>query len=224
MTDTKQNLLLAQEQTIALFKAVEQTGLITPGKTEQQLNDEVVKLAREVFNIPNFWHKKIVRAGVNTMQPYGGNPPNVVIQEDDIVILDFGPIYNGYEADVARTYVIGNNPLKQKIKTDVEQAWHEVNAWYKQQTKLTGAECFNHIQSVARSYGYEPVGEIAGHIVGPYPHEQLADGDLGLDIHPDNHQDMFLKDPQGNDRNWILEVHFADPANNIGAFFEQMPA
>ncbi|MBC7398689.1 MAG: aminopeptidase P family protein [Mucilaginibacter sp.] len=222
MNDTKQQLILAQEQAIALFKAVEETGLIVPGKSEQQLNDELVKLAREVFGIDEFWHKKIVRAGANTMEPYGANLPDVTIQDNDIVILDFGPIYNGYEADVARTYVIGNDPLKQTIKGAVEIAWHEANAWFTKQTKLTGAECFDYITSLAKNFGYESVGEIAGHIVGPYPHEQLAPDDLGLDIHPDNHQDMFLKDPHGNDRNWILEVHFADRANSIGAFFEQL--
>jgi hypothetical protein len=75
---------------------------------------------------------------------------------------------------------------------------------------------------MAKRFGYQSVGEIAGHIVGPFPHEQLGPGNLGLDIHPDNHQDMFLKDPQGNKRHWILEMHFADSANGIGGFFEQL--
>jgi Xaa-Pro aminopeptidase len=222
MNDTKQKLITAQLQAIALFKAVEETGLIAPGKSEQQLNDDLVKLARAEFGITEFWHKKIVRAGANTMQPYGGNPPDLIIQDDDIVILDFGPVYNGYEADVARTYVIGTDALKLKIKQDAENAWHQANTWFGQQTKLTGAECFHYITSLAARFGYGSVGEIAGHIVGPFPHEQLGAGDLGLDIHPDNHQDMFLKDPQGNDRHWILEVHFADPAIKIGGFFEQL--
>ena len=222
MNEEKQKLILAERKAKELFKAVDELRLMVPGKSERELTEEIVELANEYFGITQFWHKKIVRAGANTMEPYGGNPPDVIIQNDDIVILDFGPVVNGYEADLARTYIIGNNPLKLKIKKDVEDAWQEANDWYHKQTYLTGADCFSYATALAERFGYDFGGEIAGHIVGPYPHEQLGPGNLGLDIHPDNHQDMFLKDPQGNDRHWILEIHFVDRANQIGGFFEQM--
>jgi len=222
MTDTRQQLLQAQQKAAEWFKLIASTGLIVPGKTEKQLNDEAVQLALDAFGVTEFWHKKIIRAGVNTMEPYGGNPPDRLIEEDDLVIVDFGPVFNGYEADYARTYVMGNEIIKLKIVADVEAAWQEANEWYGKQTALTGAEFYNYITALAGRFGYEFGGEIAGHIVGPYPHEQLGPGNLGLDIHPDNHQDMFLKDSQGNDRNWILEIHFVDRANSIGGFMEQL--
>lgn len=222
MDEIRQNLLIAEQRTKELFHTVEALGLIVPGKYESQLNDEVVELARRTFGIKEFWHKKIVRAGVNTMQPYGGNPSDVMIGEDDLVILDFGPVFNGYEADVARSYIIGNSPLKLKLKADVEDAWQDANAWYATQGSVTGATFYDYVAGLAKRYGYCYGGDIAGHIVGPYPHEQLGPGNMGLDIHPDNHQDMFSKDPQGNDRNWILEIHFVDRQNNIGGFMEQL--
>jgi Xaa-Pro aminopeptidase len=222
MDNIRQSLILAEQKTIELFSTVEALGLIVPGKYESQLNDEVVKLACDNFGITEFWHKKIVRAGINTMQPYGGNPPDVMIGEDDLVILDFGPVFNGYEADVARSYVIGHSPLKLKLKADVEAAWEEANAWYGGHSSLTGAAFYKYITGLAERYGYSFGGEIAGHIVGPFPHEQLGPGNLGLDIHPDNQQDMFLKDPDGNDRNWILEIHFVDQLNKLGGFTEQL--
>ncbi|MBL0183682.1 MAG: M24 family metallopeptidase [Chitinophagaceae bacterium] len=40
---------------------------------------------------------------VTFLHPYNGNPPDRVIEEDDIVFLDFGPIFNGWEADLGRT-------------------------------------------------------------------------------------------------------------------------
>ncbi|MBK7374722.1 MAG: aminopeptidase P family protein [Chitinophagaceae bacterium] len=223
MDEVKQNLVFAEQKAKELFNTAEQRGLIIPGKSESELAGEIANLAKEFFGIGNFWHKKIVRAGANTLHPYNGNPPDRVIQDDDIVFLDLGPVFKGWEADLGRTYVIGNDPLKLKLKKDVEDAWHEANRWYSKQNDLTGAECFHYVTELAKSYGWEFGGDIAGHIVGPFPHEQPDDpADLGLDIHPDNQSSIFLRDKHGNKRHWILEIQFVDRANNIGGFFEQL--
>ena len=222
MNDAKQKLLLAEQKSKELFDAVERNGLIVPGKSEKELCDEIVRLASDQFDIDEYWHKKIVRTGPNTLFPYTGNPPDRVILSDDIVFLDFGPIYDGWEADVGRTIVIGNDPLKLKLKRDVEAAWHEAKAWYADQVTLTGAEYFQYATRLAKQYGWEFGGEIAGHIVGRYPHEQLQPGDMGLDVHPDNHSDILQPDPDGNARHWILELQFVDRTNKIGAYIEQL--
>jgi Xaa-Pro dipeptidase len=124
------HLRTAEQRAKQLFDAVEQSGMIAPGKSEKELSTDIVRLAKTRFGIRNFWHKKIVRAGANTLCSYSGDPPDVLIQHDDMVILDFGPIFRGYEADLGRTYVIGKDPLKRKLQQDVEAAWHEAKAWY----------------------------------------------------------------------------------------------
>lgn len=109
------------------------------------------------------------------------------------------------------------------MRTAIEAAWQEANNWYGAQTYLTGASFFNYIASLTRQYGYEFGNNIAGHIVGQYPHEQPADpGDMCLDVHPDNHTNILELDSNGNKRHWILELHFVDHANQFGAFFEQL--
>jgi Xaa-Pro aminopeptidase len=223
MSDTRQCLILAEQKAKELFHAVEKKGLIVSGKSEKELCDEIAKIAKEDFGIGNHWHKKIVRAGVNTLQPFMSNPSDLVIQKDDILFFDFHPIFEGWEADLGRTYVMGNDPLKQKIKKDVEAAWHEANAWYFKQSNLTGAGYFNYVSDLTKRYGYEFGNAIAGHIVGRFPHEQPDDpNDLCLDVHPDNHHDILQPDKNGNKRHWILELHFVDRANKTGAFFEQL--
>ncbi|MEP6646173.1 MAG: M24 family metallopeptidase [Saprospiraceae bacterium] len=223
MNETKQHLFFAEQKAKELFKAIEDRGLIMPGKTEKQLCDEIVQVAKEDFGTENHWGKKIVRTGINTLQPYASNPQDLVIQNDDIVFFDFHPVFDGWEADLGRTYVLGNDPLMHKIKKDVEAAWHEGNAWYFKQTKLTGAEFFNYAVGLAAKSGYEFGNAIAGHIIGEFPHEQPDDpNDLCLDVHPDNHNDILQLDKNGNKRHWILELHFIDRKNKIGAFFEQL--
>ena len=221
MTRTK--LLNAEKITIQLFDAVEKNNLIIAGKSEAQLAAEVCNLAFEKFGIENHWHKKIVRAGKNTICIYPDDPPNEIIQENDIVILDFGPIVDGYEADLGRTYVIGTTARKLKIKGDVENAWYEIQSWYKKQTSLRSSDLFQYVVEKATEYGYTFGGAIAGHIVGEFPHEQPIDPkSLELDIHPENHNDMFLLDANGNERHWILELLFIDIENGIGGYFEQL--
>jgi Xaa-Pro aminopeptidase len=223
MNEAKQKLMLAEQKAKELFSAVEERGLIAAGKSEAALCDEIVKIAKEDFGIENYWHKKIVRTGINTLQPFIANPPDLVIKEDDILFFDFHPIFEGWEADLGRTYILGNDPLKLKIKKDVEAAWYEANDWYFKQDHLTGAEYFNYVTGLTKRYGYEFGNAIAGHIVGLFPHEQPDDPtDLCLDIHPDNNKDILQSDKYGNKRHWILELHFADKVNNTGAFFEQL--
>ena len=223
MNETKQKLILAEQKATALFNAVKERGLIIAGKTEKQLADEIVQVAKEDFGTDVHWGKKIVRTGINTLQPYIADPPNLIIGEGDILFFDFHPVFEGWEADLGRTYVLGNDPLKLKIKKDIEAAWQEANDWYFKQNNLTGAEYFNYVSDLTKRYGYEFGNAIAGHILGPYPHEQPDDpNDLCLDVHPDNHTDILQPDKHGNKRHWMLELHFVDRKNNIGAFFEQL--
>jgi Xaa-Pro aminopeptidase len=223
MNEVRKKLIAAEEKAKELFRAVEERGMIVPGKTEKQLSEEIVQIAKDDFGVVDHWGKKIVRTGINTLQPYMADPPDLVIQNGDILFFDFHPVFEGWEADLGRTYVLGDDPLKLKITKDIEAAWHEGNAWYAQQNELTGAAFFNYAAELAKKYGYEFGNAIAGHIIGKFPHEQPDDpNDLCLDVHPDNHTDILQSDKHGNKRHWMLELHFVDRANNIGAFFEQL--
>ena len=215
-------LLEAENIAEQLFLDLEKRRLIKPGKSENKLNEEVFRLAEELFGIKKFWHKRIVRSGVNTLVPYDENPPDLILQEDDILFLDFGPILEEWEADFGRTYVLGNDPFKHQLKADIELAWYEAKNWFSRQTKLTGAEFHQYILTLASTYGYTYGGQLAGHLIGHFPHERLAPENYGLYVHPGNPNDMFLPDAYGNKREWILEIHFVDRDKQIGGFFEQL--
>jgi Xaa-Pro dipeptidase len=222
MTTIRTRLVEAEQKALQLFKAIEDRGLITSGKSEKQLNTDIFNLAFELFGIEKYWHKRIVRAGANTLKPYDDNPPDLILQEDDILFLDFGPVFEDWEADFGRTYVIGTDPYKHKLKKDIETAWHEAKEWFSHQTRLTGAEYHQYILELAKKYGWGYGGQLAGHLIGHFPHEKLEPKNYGLYVHPENHTDMFLPDAHGNKRHWILEIHFIDIEKQIGGFFEQL--
>lgn len=219
---TLTQLLAAEAKAVQLFQAIEDRGLVAAGKSEEQLNTEIYQLAKELFGVEKYWHKRIVRAGANTLQPYDGNPPNLILRTDEILFLDFGPIFEEWEADFGRTYVIGNDSAKHQLKAAIEQAWHEAKEWFGQQTHLTGAEFWDYLNDLALRYGYTYGGQLGGHLIGHFPHERLEPNNYGLYVHPENHNDMFLPDANGNARHWILEIHFVDREKEIGGFFEQL--
>jgi len=100
-------LLQAQQKPDELFRAVEAQGLIRPNVLETRLNQDIYDLAKHMFGISTYWHKRIVRAGRNTLAPYDENPPDLLVGEDDIMFLDLGPVFEEWEADFGRTFVLG---------------------------------------------------------------------------------------------------------------------
>lgn len=222
MNVTREQLILAEKKAALLFEAIEKKGLLVAGKSEKTLNDEIFDLAYDLYGIKKYWHKRIVRAGKNTLKPYKENPEELTLQDDDILFIDFGPIFEEWEADFGRTYVLGNDQLKHQLKNDIEAAWHDCKAFYNSKKNLTGAALYTHAVETAKKYGWEFGGEIAGHIIGHFPHEKLAKEDKTNYIHPDNHQDMFAPDKSGRKREWILEIHFVNKELEIGGFFEQL--
>ena len=215
-------LIEAEQKAATLFREIESSQLIQPGKTEREINQEVYDLAFELFGIKKYWHKRIVRAGENTLFPYDENPENLLIKEDDIVFLDFGPIFEAWEADYGRTFVLGEDPLKHKLAEDIEKAWQNANKFYHSQKNISGAELYSYCCNLAKKMGWEFGGPIAGHLIGHFPHEKLEKEDKTNYIHPENLKNMNLPDKKGGLRHWILEIHFVDRKKKIGGFFEQL--
>ncbi len=221
--DSREKLVEAEEHAEKLFQAIQDKGLIAEGKSEHDLNAEVFKLASDMFNIEKYWHKRIVRAGKNTLLPYKENPPDLIIQKDDILFFDFGPVFEDWEADIGKTYVIGSDPKKLKLKNDVELAWWEGKKYYDEhKNNLTGADFYNYTKEMVRDYGWEYGNIHCGHLIGNFPHERIQGEETRNYIHPQNNNLMIEKDKNGNERYWIYEIHLVDHKLQIGGFFEQL--
>jgi Xaa-Pro aminopeptidase len=215
-------LLDAEAKAKELFDAVKQRGILAPGVRETEASDAIRDLAGELFGVRRFWHKRIVRAGENTLEPYRHNPPDRVIAADDIAFVDFGPIFEEWEADFGRTYVLGGDPVKQRLRDDLPVVFDAGRRYFDEHPDITGAQLYTRMQRLAEEAGWEFGGPHSGHLVGQFPHETIAGDKIESYIAPGSDAPMRRRDRTGQLCHWILEVHLVDRAGKIGGFYEQL--
>ncbi|KIW14133.1 hypothetical protein PV08_06914 [Exophiala spinifera] len=215
------HLMQAQEMALQLFHEIERD-LIRPGISEKTLSNEIHELGSRRHNVRTHWHKRVVRSGPNTLMPYAENPPDRIIQPDDILFVDLGPVFEAWEADFGRTFVLGDDPVKKKLRDSLDPVWNTVKARYHDNPEMTGGQLYEIACNEARNAGWEFGGQIAGHLVGSFPHERIPNDKIALYITEGNGESMSKTDAKGNKRHWILEVHLVDREREIGAFMEQL--
>jgi peptidase M24-like protein len=170
-------LLDAQNKAAQLFDEIERGGMFRAGVSERELSDEI--------------------------RAYRQNPPDRTIADDDILFCDFGPIFDRWEADFGRTFVLGDDPVKHALRDDLERVWARGREYFESRPDVTGAELFDHVVALSHDAGWEFGGTIAGHLVGEFPHE-LIDGDRGESyIAPGSDNPMRRTDRAGNTCHWI---------------------
>jgi Xaa-Pro aminopeptidase len=217
------NLILAEKKAEQLFKEAESRNYFSANQLESTLNTKLFELADELFDIKKYWHKRIVRSGANTLLPYQHNPPDLIIKDDDILFFDFGPVFDEWEADFGRTYVIGNDATKIKLKNDVEQAWHIGKKYFDEHHQtITCSQFYQFTKNLAAEMGWQYGNHHCGHLIGNFPHEIILGDEINNYFHADNHQPIAELDVNNQKRNWIYEIHFIDAENQIGGFFEQL--
>ncbi|UXX97127.1 aminopeptidase P family protein [Streptomyces sp. AD2-2] len=215
-------LLDAQAKAALLFAEIEERGLVAPGAGERAVSDRIRDLANELFGTTRHWHKRIVRSGPNTLKPYKENPPDRVIGTDDIVFADFGPIFEEYEADFGRTFVLGDDPVKQRLRDDLPQVFAAGRRFFEDTPDITGAGLYTEVARLAEKAGWELGGWHAGHLVGEFPHETIEGAHVESYVTPENETPMRRTDKTGRTCHWILEIHLVDRERGFGGFYEEL--
>jgi hypothetical protein len=78
-------LIAAERKADELFDAIEELGLIAPGRTERMIDEAIYALAERKFGVAKHWHPRIVRAGPNALCISSEHPPVREVAEDDCV-------------------------------------------------------------------------------------------------------------------------------------------
>jgi Xaa-Pro aminopeptidase len=215
-------LLDAQANAVALFDEVVARGIVTAGQGERAVSDQIRDLANEMFGTTRHWHKRIVRAGPHTLFPYQENPPDRVIEADDIAFSDFGPIFDEFEADLGRTYVLGDDPVKHRLAADLPVIFNAGRRYYASHPDITGGQLYAEVARLTREAGWSFGNRHAGHLVGEFPHDKIDGADIESYITAGNTTPMRRHDKAGRVCHWILEIHLTDAARGFGGFYEQL--
>ncbi|MDE1145846.1 MAG: M24 family metallopeptidase [Azospirillaceae bacterium] len=215
-------LIAAEEKAMALLDVIEARGLIAPGRTERAVEQDIYALAETEFGVAKHWHKRIVRAGANTTCVFSDNPLVLTIGADDTVFVDLGPVFEEWEADVGRTYALGDDPEKHRLVHDLERMFDVLARHFHDHPDITGAELYTHAQKLADAAGWVFGGAIAGHLVGEFPHARLPGDKEHYRVSPANPTRMRDLDALGQEKHWILEVHLVNHARTFGGFYERL--
>jgi Xaa-Pro dipeptidase len=215
-------LLAAQRKAEDLFAEVVSSGLIRCGVLESELSKEIHALAKRRFGVRRHWHRRVVRCGENTLLTYHDDPPDRRIASDDIVYLDFGPLFGEWEADFGRTYVLGADPRKRELVHDIEAAFRKGKQRYLDDPDLSAGSMYDFVCALAAQTGWEFGAATAGHLIGHFPHEKNVGQAGRFSIRNGNATKLRERDANGAPRHWILEIHFIDRARLFGGFFEEL--
>ncbi len=147
---------------------------IRPGMTELQVKN---RLEYEMMELgaSGTSFETIVASGKRSAMPHG-TASEKVIDDGDIVTVDFGCIYKGYCSDMTRTFFVGNTEKRDETKA-LEKIYHIVNTAREKAIKaakagITGKDLDFVARSYIREMGYgENFGHGLGHGVGLMIHE-----------------------------------------------------
>ncbi|HTR57283.1 MAG TPA: M24 family metallopeptidase [Casimicrobiaceae bacterium] len=221
-TERRAALMAAEARGMKLFDRVEALGLIAPGRTERAVTEDIYALAEKEFGVKQHWHKRIVRAGPNTVTTYYDEPADRMIAADDTVYLDFGPVFEEWEADLGRSYALGRDPEKKRLVADLERIFSIVQTQYWARPAMTGAELYDLAKAEAEKAGWLFGNNSAGHIVGEFPHAQIPGNKDFNRIAAVNTDSMTSLDGKGRAKHWILEIHLVDKTRTFGGFYERL--
>ena len=173
-----ENLRIAQSMADKAFELF--LGRVKPGMTEVEAAAELDYLCRlQGSEGPSF--DTIIGSGPNGAMCHA-IPGKRKLADGDLVVVDFGCMYNGYHSDMTRTFGIGKVSDKcRKIYDIVLEA--QLKALESLKSGISGREFDRIARDCISSYGYgEAFGHSLGHGFGLEIHEKPRASKLSEDI------------------------------------------
>ncbi|OWQ49124.1 hypothetical protein CDL60_01905 [Roseateles noduli] len=199
-------IVSAREKSIAAVTDI--AALLRPGMSSAEAHALADERLRAMGSQRN-WHPTIVRFGEDTTcTSRETGDPTRRLREDDIVFIDIGPVWDGYEGDYGDTFVFGDDEAHLRCAEAARAVFTEARAaWV---TGASGVDLYALAETAAQRHGCTLVREMAGHRVSDFPHALYGRHKLA--------QAGFAP----GDGLWVLEIQVRDQVRPIGAFFEDV--
>ncbi len=115
---------------------------------------------------------------IDDMVVHGIPSDDMVIRNGQIVSVDVGVIYNGWQGDAARTFMVGEvSEEKQKLVRVTEECFFKAIEHLKDGTPL--GDIGYYVQNHAESNGFSVVRALVGHGIGKDMHEDPSVPNFG---------------------------------------------
>lgn len=151
---------------------------ISPGLTEEDglriANDTLAELGSS-----KKWHRTYVRFGRNTLRQYGSvSDTGVTLQKNDLFFVDIGPVWDGFEGDAGKTFVVGDDSEHLRCAADSQSIYEGVRDHWAAGCE-SGRALYDFAVARARERGWElNLEEANGHRLSDFPHALYFKGGI----------------------------------------------
>jgi methionyl aminopeptidase len=172
---SKSEIAIIKENGKILVEAFDRLAeIIKPGISTKDIDKVVEDIILSHSAMPSFKNYRgypyAVCASVNAEVVHGIPSATRILQEGDIVGIDVGAFKNGFHADAARTYAVGNISAEAQRLMDVtKQSFFEGFAQAKIGNRVSDISAA--VQQCAESAGFGVVRDLLGHGIGRSMHE-----------------------------------------------------
>ncbi|MFJ3877652.1 M24 family metallopeptidase [Streptomyces sp. NPDC090077] len=203
------HLLEGQRMAQRLFAQVIGTQVIRPGRSEEEVDNRIALLARDVFGArASRVGRRFVRAGSDTV--VGGRWPERVVGAQDLVVVDFEPLLAPYETGFARTVVLGDGPVRRGLVHDAAVVAAGAREALRADDSLTGRELHATVRGLAAGAGRRLGGRHCGRLTGTAPAHGAGAARPELFIGPHNDLPLRRTLGEGCRAHWILQIRLVD--------------
>lgn len=172
---SEREIELMREAGRILAKIHEELGkTLAPGMSTKEIDRMCEDMIRSYGCVPSFLNYQGFPASVcisiNDEVVHGIPDKHRYLEEGDIVSLDTGVIWKGYQSDAARTHMIGEvSGEARKLVEVTRQSFFEGIKYAKAGNHLN--DISKAIQEYAESFGFGVVRDLVGHGIGTEMHE-----------------------------------------------------
>ena len=172
---SEREIELMREAGRILAKVHEELGkTLAPGMSTKEIDRMCEDMIRSHGCVPSFLNYQGFPASVcisiNDEVVHGIPDKHRYLEEGDIVSLDTGVIWKGYQSDAARTHMIGEvSEEARKLVEVTQQSFFEGIKYAKAGNHLN--DISKAIQEYAESFGFGVVRDLVGHGIGTEMHE-----------------------------------------------------